>query len=227
MVRIGDVVMIRDPINDAESTLQTLGKLVGGAFDGSAIRGVVDVLSGLPLGTLVIELLHNSQTKRLAITCMGSASHIPDAFIQSGIAQGDCGVAIIQERVNLLTGGKTGKSAMLPEDWSHVRCGAKKMFVPQTKGAVAEFKTVFVDFPELVHVSARGESYIGEIDGDNALIPSSIVFMLAGSIVFGFCDITEALISEAIHCEETAATPNMFVKVRYAFTANERSFMSP
>ena len=165
------------------------------------------MLGGLPFSALVMEFLQNSQAKRLAIARMGSASHIPDAFIQASIAQRDCGVTVIQEWIDLLTGSKTSKSAMLPEDWSHVRCGAKKMFVPQTKGTMAEFKAVFVDFPELVHVSARGKSHIGQVDGHHALVEAPVVFMLAGSIVFGFCDIAEALISEAIHCEEGTASP--------------------
>ena len=219
--------MIRDTLNEAKPTLQALGKLVGSTFDRSAIGGIVDILCGLPFSALVIEFLHNSQTKRLAIACVGSAGHVPHTFVQASIAQGDCGVTVIQERVDLLTGSKTGKSAMLPEDGSYIRRGAKKMFVPQTEGAMAEFKAFFVDFPELIHVATRGKSHIGKVDGDHALIEAPVVFMLAGSIVFGFCDIAEALISEAIHCEEGTAAPNMFVKVRYAFTANERSFMSP
>ena len=59
MVAVGDVALVRDALNDAEPALETLSELVGGGFQRRAVQRIVDVFGFLPLGALVVHLLHD------------------------------------------------------------------------------------------------------------------------------------------------------------------------
>ena len=76
MIAVCNIILIRNSWNDAKTLLETFGKLVCGGFHRSAIYRVADVLSCLPLGTFVIEALHNLQRKRTNLrVCMRLAVH--------------------------------------------------------------------------------------------------------------------------------------------------------
>ena len=76
MIAVCNIILIRNSWNDAKTLLETFGKLVCGGFHRSAIYRVADVLSCLPLGTFVIEALHNLQRKRTNLrVCMRLSVH--------------------------------------------------------------------------------------------------------------------------------------------------------
>ena len=59
VIAVGDIVFIGHARYDAESLLQTFGKLVGGAFQRRAVERIIDVLLGLPFGGVFVEFLHD------------------------------------------------------------------------------------------------------------------------------------------------------------------------
>lgn len=68
---------------------------------------------------------------------------------------------------------------MLPEDRGYVGNGAQKSFVTAAESPVAKFKTVFKDFPEFIHISFCRAGYVYQIQCDNALVETAVIFMLA------------------------------------------------
>ncbi len=44
MIRIGDIILIRDPRNHPKALLQATGKLIGGGLQRCAVEGVIDIL---------------------------------------------------------------------------------------------------------------------------------------------------------------------------------------
>ena len=103
VVAVGDIVLIGDTGHDAEPLLQALGKLVGGGFQRGAVERVIHVLGLLPLGALVVHVLHHAQGKRLGTGIgVALAGHILHALIQTSVAQADGGVAAKEQLVDLL-----------------------------------------------------------------------------------------------------------------------------
>lgn len=68
---------------------------------------------------------------------------------------------------------------MLPENRGYVGNGAQKSFVTAAESPVAKFKTVFKDFPEFIHISFCRAGYVYQIQCDNALVETAVIFMLA------------------------------------------------
>ena len=181
MVAVGDIVLVGNTGHDAKALLQALGEFVGGGFQRGAIEGVVDVLGLFPGVALVVHVLHHAQSKGL---CTGIgvalAGHILHAFIQTGIAQTDGGVAAEQQLVDLFALLQAGQRTILPQDGCGIAGGAQQSLVPCLQCAVAQSQTLVEDLPELLKVALGGECHIHQIDGDNALIEPTVVFGLAG-----------------------------------------------
>ena len=138
VVAVGDVALVGDTLDDAEALLQALGKLVGGRLQRGAVEGVVDVLGGLPLLALLVHLLHDGQGEGggggIGVTLTG---HVLHALVQARVAQGDGGVAAVEELVNGLTLFKPRQSAVLPQDGGGVGNGAQQAVVAAAQGPVA------------------------------------------------------------------------------------------
>lgn len=117
VVAVGDIVLIGDAGHDAEPLLQALGKLVGGGFQRGAIEGVIHVLGLLPLGALVVHVLHHAQGKGFGTGIgVALAGHILHALIQTSEAQADGGVAAKEQLVDLLALLQAGQCAVLPQN---------------------------------------------------------------------------------------------------------------
>ena len=61
---------------------------------------------------------------------------------------------------------------------------------------VAQLQPLVKDGPELVHISAGGQGYIGQVDGYHALVEPAVVLVLAGLIIAGIGDVADAGIGE-------------------------------
>ena len=67
MIAVSDVVFICYALDNAETLLKTLCKLICCAFKRSTIKAVVTVFSLFPLRPLVVQLLHNFKTEFFAL----------------------------------------------------------------------------------------------------------------------------------------------------------------
>ena len=126
VVGVGDIALVGDILNDAEPLLQALGEAVGGGLQRGAVEGEVDVALRLPLGAGVVHMLHDLQAEGGALLGVGVAlaGHVLDALVESGVAQGDGGVAVEEQLVDGLPLLQTGQGAVLPENGGGIGQGA-------------------------------------------------------------------------------------------------------
>ena len=206
VVRVGDVVLVGDTVDLAEALLQALGKLVGGGLQRSAVDGVVDVLFGFPLGTGVVQSLHDLEAELFTgFGGVGLTLHVVDALCQTGIAEGDGGVTAVEEFVDGLAGFQTGDGAILPEDGSDVGRRAEQTLVADAQSSVAEVEALFHELPELLFILAGRAGDVDEVQGDNALVETAIVLMDAFFEVLGVFRVAVTVVGEAVRSQEGAA----------------------
>ena len=206
MVAVGDIALVGHALDDAEALLQALGKLVGRGLERCAVEGIVDVLGSLPLLALVVHLLHDGQGERRGGGVgMALAGHVLHALIESGVAEGDGGVAVVEQTVDGFALLETGAGAVLPEDGRGVGERTAQAVVAAAERAVAQLEPVFKNIPELFDVAAGGERDVGQIDGHDALIEAAVILVLARLVVAGVGDVAHARVGEAVGREEAAA----------------------
>ena len=186
MIGIGDVILIGDAGNHAEAVLQTLGKLVGGGLQGSAVEGEVDVVFSLPALAGIVHVLHDLQGKGLGLRVgVRAAGHVLDALIKTGVAQADGGVTAVEQLVNGLALLEPGQSAVLPQNGGSVREGTLQAVVAAHKSLMAQLQPLVKNLPELLLVLAGGQGHIHQIDGDHTLIEPAVILGLAVFIHIG------------------------------------------
>ncbi len=61
MVAVGDIVLVRYALNDAETLLQAFGELVGCTFDGRTVNGERDIGFPFPFVAGIVHVLHDFQ----------------------------------------------------------------------------------------------------------------------------------------------------------------------
>ena len=115
VVAVGDVALVRHARDDAKTTLQALGELVGRRLQRRTVQREVNIAFGLPLGALVVHALHDGHGKgRALLLGVAVARHVLDALIQAGIAQADGGVSAHEQLVDRLALLQTRQGAVLP-----------------------------------------------------------------------------------------------------------------
>ena len=138
------------------------------------------MFGGFPFGALIVQFLHDFHAECFAFfRGVGNAQHSYAHFIEACVAEGNGAVIIEEQFINGFAFFQTGKSAVLPEDGGYVGNGAQKSFVTAAESPVAKFKTVFKDFPEFIHISFCRAGYVYQIQCDNALVETAVIFMLA------------------------------------------------
>ena len=103
VVGVRHVVPVRHPRDDSETPLQALRKAVGRGLERRSVERVVDVLGGLPLRRVLVELPHDLKAELLPFR-LGElpAGERVDAFPQPRVAERDRRVAAVQKRVDAL-----------------------------------------------------------------------------------------------------------------------------
>ena len=88
---------------------------------------------------------------------MALAGHVLHALIESGVAEGDGGVAVVEQAVDGFALLESGAGTVLPEDGRGVGERAAQAVVAAAERAVAQLEAVFKNIPEFFDVTARGE----------------------------------------------------------------------
>ena len=178
MVAVGDVVFVRDALDDAEALLQALGKLVGRGLHGCAVDGVADALRGPPLRALVVQALHDLEAELTSlIGSVGFSCHAHAHLIKTRIAKADGAVVVKEQAVDLLALFEAGDGAVLPQDGSDVGDSPQQSLVAAAQGAVAELQAFLQNLPELVHIPVGGAGDVDQVDGDNTLVETSVILV--------------------------------------------------
>ena len=225
MVAVGDVVAVGDAGHDAEPFLQALGELVGGGLQRRAVQRIVDVLGRLPFLALVVHMLHHAQRKGLGGGIgVALAGHILAALVQARIAQADRRVAAVQQLVDGLALLQAGQGAVLPQDGRCVGQRALQTVVAALQGAVAQLKALVKDLPELIHVAARGQRHVGQVDRHNALVEPAVILGLARLVVLGAGHVVPAVARTVGRQEAAAAHAGVHVAVTLGLALGQLVF---
>ena len=110
MITVGDVVVIRDILDDTKPLLQALCKLVCCGFHRRTVERVADILRFSPLQRKWFCLL-------VGVALSG---HLHAHLVQAGVAKADGRVVAEQQLVDLLTLLESCERAVLPEDRCHI-----------------------------------------------------------------------------------------------------------
>ena len=207
VVGVGYIALVGHARYHAKAPLQAFGELVGGGLQRRAIERIVDVLGVFPLLAFVVHALHYAQRERCGDGIgVAAAGHVLDALVQARIAQRYCGIAVVQQPVNRLALFQAGARAVLPQYRRGVGQRALEPVMAVLQRAVAQFKAFVEYLPELIHVAARRQRHVRQVDRDHALIEAAIVLVLARHIVARVGDIAHARVGEAVGGQERAAT---------------------
>ena len=205
MIAVSDVALVRHARDNAKTTLQALGELVGRRLQRRAVQREIDVARSLPLRALVVHVLHNGHGKRRALLLgVAVTRHVLDALIQTGVTQADGGIAAHEQFVDRLTLLKARQGAVLPKDRRGIRKRAHQALMAAQQGPVAQLKALIEDLPELIHILVRAQRDIGQVDGHDALVKATIVLGLVRVVVQRVGNVVKA-VARAVGRQETAA----------------------
>ena len=110
---------------------------------------------------------------------MALARHKLDALIKTCITERNGGISAEEKLVDGLALLQSCQCTVLPENGSGIGQGALKTLVTAKERAVAKLQSFVKDLPELFNVTAGGKCYVGQVDGNNALVESAVVLRLA------------------------------------------------
>ena len=178
MVAVGNIILIRNTLNNAEPLLQTFGKFIRRGLHRRPIYRIADMLCLSPLLTLIVQSLHDCQRKRPCLrVSMGLPEHPHAHLIKPCIAKGNRRIPVVQQIVNHLSLFQPGQRAVLPQNRRHIRHGPKKALMPAPKPSVAQFQTLIQNLPETLHISLGRTGHIHQIDRHNALVEPAVELM--------------------------------------------------
>ena len=79
---------------------------------------------------------------------MADAEHAVDALVESGVAEADGRVAVVEQLVDGLSRLQACVCSVLPEDGCDVGRGAEQLFVTELQSAVAELQALVEHRPD-------------------------------------------------------------------------------
>ncbi len=181
VVGVCDITLIVDSLYDAKAALEALGEFIGGGLQGGAVEAEINVVLRLPLPAGGVHGLHDLEGEgRGGGVRVALSGHVLHALVKPGVAQGDGGIAAIEELVNGLPLFQAGAGAILPQDGGHVGGGALQALVAAQQGPVAQLQPLVKELPEFLDVPAGAQGHVGEIDGDHALVEPPVVLGFPG-----------------------------------------------
>lgn len=150
-------------VNAGKPVAQRLGR---GAVESKPNIGLL-----LPVVTGLAKPLHyphgELSSGRVGVT---DTLHHLGGLIQANVAQGDGGVAAVEQGLDRGSLGQPGDGAVLPVDWAAVRSHLLQSLMPAHQGVKAKLQPFFQDSPELILVSIGQERNLGQVEGHNTLV---------------------------------------------------------
>ena len=180
MIAVGVVALVRDIGHLTELLLVDLGEPVAQALGGSAVQGEAQPGLFLPPVAGGPQVLHHPVGELKALLRgVGAALHRHGHLVHADIAQGDGGVAAVEQLVDGFAGLQPGTGTVLPHDGGHVGYGAQQVLVAAHQGLEAQIQAFIQERPELPLVTGGQQADLGQVDGDNPLIEPTFELVLA------------------------------------------------
>ena len=215
MVAVRDVALVGDAGNHAEATLQRLRELVRGRLERRAVEREVDVGLRLPLGALVVHMLHDLHGERRALRLgVAVAGHVLHALVEPRVAERNGGIPAVEQFVDRLALLKARKRTVLPQNRRGIGKRALQAIMAAHESLTAQLETLVENLPELRLVAMGRKRHIRQADGDNALVEAPIVFRLARFVVARVRHVVVAVAGTV--GREEAAAPHARVAIAVA-----------
>ena len=206
VVAVRDVALVGNAGNHAEATLQRLRELVRGRLERRAVEREVDIGLRLPLGTLVVHVLHDLHGERRALRLgVAVAGHILHALVEPRVAERNGGIPAVEQLVDRLALLEASKRTVLPQNRRGVGKRALQAIMTAHESLTAQLETLVENLPELRLVAMRRKRHIRQADGHNALVEAPIVLRLARFVVARVRHVVVA-VAGTVGREEAAAS---------------------
>ena len=131
-------------------------------------------------------MVHDRQGEGLTLfRRVALAGHQVGQLVQADVAQGDGGIAAVEQLVDGLPLVQPGQCAVLPVDGADVGTDTLQSVVAAHEGFVANFQPTVELRPELVHVPADFQADLGQVDGDDTLVEAAFKLVVAVLVLPG------------------------------------------
>ena len=158
-----------------EALLINAGEAVAQGLGGGAVQGKADVGLLLPGVAGGAQPLHHLQGEGLSLRGgLGAALHQLGHLVQADIAQGDGGVAAVEQRLDGGPLGQAGNGAVLPVDGAGVGAHVLQGVVAAHEGLEAQLEPLVQQLPELLLIPPGQDADLGQVQGDHALVEAAL-----------------------------------------------------
>ena len=180
MVAVGVVALVGDVGDGAEALLVDAGEAVAQGLGGGAVEGEADIGFGLPVVAGLAQPVHHLQGE-LGAAGLGvaDAGDQLGELIQADVAQGDGGVAAVEQGLDGRPLGQAGDGPILPVDGGGVGPHLFQGVVPAHDGLKAQVQPLLQKGPELVLVAAGQNADLRQVQGDHALVEPALKLVIA------------------------------------------------
>ena len=186
MVAVGVVALVGDVGDGAEALLVDAGEAVAQGLGGGTVQGKADVGLLLPVVAGLPQAVHHPQGEGLSLRIgVGDPLHQLGHLVQADVAQGDGGVAAVQQRLDGRALGQTGNGAVLPVDGGGVGAHILQCVVPAHQGLKTQLEPLVQQLPEGVLVSLGEDPNLGQIEGDHALVEAALKLVVPVCVLPG------------------------------------------
>ena len=186
VITIGIISLVRYIGDRAEALLVDAGEAVAQALGGGAVEGEADVGLLLPVVAGLAQTGHDLLGKLLAAGLgVADALHELGHLVQANVAQGDGGVAAVEQGLDGRALGQAGDGAVLPVDGAGVGVDILQGLVAAHEGLEAQLQALVQQGPELLLVPAGQDAHLGQVQGDHALVEAALKLVVAVLVLPG------------------------------------------
>ena len=186
VITVGIITLVGYVGDRAEALLVDAGEAVAQALRRGAVQGKADVGLGLPVVAGLAQAVHHPQGKfGPAGLGVAHAGHQLGHLVQADIAQGDGGVAAVEQGLDGRALGQAGDGTILPVDGGGVGPHLLQGIVAAHEGLIAQVQALLQQGPELVHVPPGQDADLGQVQGDHALVEAALELIVAILILPG------------------------------------------
>ena len=186
VIAVGIIALVGYIGDRAEALLVDAGKAVAQALSGGAVESEADVGLGLPVIAGLAQPVHHLQGK-LGAAGLGvaDAGHQLGHLIESDVAQGDGGVAAVEQGLDGGALGQAGDGAVLPVDGRGVGLHVLQGVVTAHNGLKAQLQALLQQGPELLLVAPGQNADLGQVQRDHALVEAALKLVIAVLVLPG------------------------------------------
>ena len=186
MIRICIISLIGNILDRTETLLVNLGKPIAKALGRRSIETEADPRLLPPCICGAPQALHQCISKPAALLSgMALPGHQLCHLIQADIAEGNSGISVVQQLVDLLSLIQSRNRSILPVNRTDVTGNPLQGTVTAHQRLKAQGEPLLQYLPEVLHIPFGQYTDLGKVQTDNPLIKTSLKFISAVLILPG------------------------------------------